>query len=105
MKLIKPALFLLIITISFSSCLKDECDATRTYVRYDPVYLQAAQLRKAIEMTEPRALENPGKIYYYQDFLLINELNEGIHFFLAVVLGDKTYVSSLGLPENLASNN
>lgn len=67
--------------LSLSGCLQDECDATRTYIRWDPVYISAKTLRAEVEMTAPRSLENTGKIYYYRDLLLINEFEEGIHFF------------------------
>ncbi len=66
-------------TMLLSGCLRDECTATRKFVLFEPVYMTAAQIRQDIEVEKPRALENPGKIYVYGDFLLINELHEGIH--------------------------
>jgi hypothetical protein len=76
-----PIFSLLFLGLSLSSCLNDECDAERTYIRWDPVYVSATTLRAEVKMTEPRELENTGKIYYYADYLLINEYEEGIHFF------------------------
>ena len=67
--------------LSLNSCVQDECDATRTYTVYQPVYLSATELREPITLTDSRTLENPGKIYYYKNYLLINEFEEGIHFF------------------------
>ncbi|MDA9773660.1 hypothetical protein N9B82_01775 [Saprospiraceae bacterium] len=67
---------------SFTSCLSDECTDQRSYVRYDPVYTTADQFRtNTIETESLKSLENPGKIYYYNDYLLINQQGEGIHFY------------------------
>lgn len=73
--------WLLIMSLGLGSCLEDSCDATRTYVRWDPVYLSTASLRADIQLTAPRSLQHTGKIYYYQDYLLINEYEAGIHIF------------------------
>ncbi len=62
-----------------NGCLQDECTATRTYLRYDPVYVNADEFRSGIASEVPRTIENPGKIYVYQNYLFINELNEGVH--------------------------
>ena len=71
-------LFIIMGTL-FSGCLKDECEATRTYIRYDPVYITKEDLRSDIEVLGPRDLREPGKIYFYQDYIFINEIREGIH--------------------------
>ncbi len=51
------------------------------FFRYDPVFMTSAEIRQDPEMEGPRTLENPGKIYYIGDYLLINELQEGIHLY------------------------
>ncbi|MCH2085159.1 MAG: hypothetical protein MK226_22425 [Saprospiraceae bacterium] len=66
-------------TFSLSSCLEDKCDATLTYTIWEPVYLQEDDIRKDIEIEAARELQNPGNIYYYQDYILINEIEEGVH--------------------------
>lgn len=63
------------------SCLEDKCDATRTYIQFNPVYMMPEQFRIDIQTSEIRDLEQPGKIYVYKQYLLINELREGIHVF------------------------
>lgn len=67
------------LSFSLTGCLQDECDATRTFIQFEPVYVTAAQIRQDVKAEAPRELKNPGKIYVYGDYLLINELNEGIH--------------------------
>jgi len=61
------------------SCLQDACEATRTFVRFDPVYKQSADIRTEVSYEAARALKNPGKIYYYGQYMFINERKEGIH--------------------------
>jgi hypothetical protein len=61
--------------------LEDKCDATRTYVQFNPVYMMPAQFRVDIQVSNDKELETPGKIYVYKQYLLINELREGIHVY------------------------
>ncbi len=72
---------MILISMSLTSCLKDVCDETRTFIQYDPIYLNYDQIRVQISAEEGRVLNNPGKIYAYKNYLLINELREGIHVF------------------------
>jgi len=74
-------LCLFAISMTMTSCLKDVCDETRTFIQYDPIYLNYNQIRVDIVTEADRPLENPGNIYVYGDYLLINELREGIHVF------------------------
>ena len=62
-----------------SSCLRDECDTTRTFIRFDAIYKTPAECRVGIKAEAPRELRNPGKIYVFGQYLFINEKNEGIH--------------------------
>lgn len=72
-------LFLSCTAILFGGCLKDTCEESRTYTIYTPVYKQVEELRAGIAVEPARSLKNPGKIYAYGTFLLINELKEGLH--------------------------
>ena len=71
---------LLIITLS--GCLRDECSETRKFVQFTPIMTTVDQFRtKEIRTFNGFALKNPGKIYFYKNYLLINEAGKGIHFF------------------------
>jgi len=74
-------LLMLALSLGLSGCVKDDCSATRSYVRYDPVYIAAEDFRKPVVALESKLLQETGKIYVYQDLLLINEPREGIHIF------------------------
>ena len=49
------------------------------YKGYKPVYASASEA--AIILQSPRTLRNPGKIYVYGKYLLVNEKQRGIHFY------------------------
>lgn len=77
--------FTLLVLAGFSAlvllpgCLRDTCTSTRTYVRFDPVYKTLEECRVGISVEAPRALKQPGKIYSINKYILITEINEGIH--------------------------
>lgn len=95
------AILLLFLGASLTSCLQDECDATRTYSRWDPVYVSPTLLRADIELGSPRELQNTGKIYYYKNYLLINEYQEGIHFFDNSDPSNPQSIAFLPIPGNV----
>ena len=72
-------LFICLAILFATSCTKDKCDQAVTYTKYTPIYESLENIRADINAEAPRALENPGKIYFYQDYILINEYLEGIH--------------------------
>ncbi len=69
----------LAISLSLTSCLDDICDETRTFIQYNPIYSGYDQIRIDIVAEGPRELKNPGKLYSYENYLLINEISEGLH--------------------------
>lgn len=78
-KLLVSSLLISVLAILFGSC-QDELNTTHTYRAMVPVYLQMSDVRARTIIIEPgQELENPGKIYLYGDYLLINEPQEGIH--------------------------
>ena len=62
-----------------TGCFDDTCTGTQTWIQYNPVYLSDAQLHADISAEDAKDLRNPGKIYFYNNYILINEFREGIH--------------------------
>ena len=62
----------LILNLLYQSCLKDRCTEQREFIQYTPVYMTKAQFRKNVEATVTRKLENPGKMYFYKQYLFTN---------------------------------
>jgi len=73
-----PLLAMLSVSVFFSC--QDEVTTTHTFRTMMPVYLEMSDVRARTIQTEPaQPLDNPGKIYIYGDYLLINEPTKGIH--------------------------
>ena len=76
------SLLLLIFSISFTtlfiSC-DQGCEESYTFDAYVPVYKSAEELNPEVSYEGQRSLENPGKIYYYGNYILINEQLQGVH--------------------------
>lgn len=79
MQKILVSFVVIVFAMSWSSCLKDDCTSHRTFVRLDPIYKSLEAIRQEYAVAGPRDLKFPGKIYVYGKYLLINEINEGIH--------------------------
>lgn len=73
---LKSIIFLLIVTSIFTSC---DDKIMETYKANVPVYITYEELRSSVQTEAVRNLENPGKIYFYNDYLFINEYLKGIH--------------------------
>ncbi len=67
------------LAICMQSCIEDKCTEQRTYTYYEPVYLLSEDIRIDIQAESPRELRSPGKIYFHNQYVFINEVREGIH--------------------------
>ena len=50
-----------------------------SFIRYTPIYMSVDEATQPIENLSPQPIQNPGKIHYHRNFLLINEERKGIH--------------------------
>src|SRR5258706_3123876 len=67
----------LLLNFLFHSCMKDEL--TRTYTIMRPVYKNKSEVYANIKSNPPRAIENPGKIFLYGNYIFLNEIDKGVH--------------------------
>jgi hypothetical protein len=84
MKTIRNILLLFAMVI-FTSCMDEY---TEEFVGNSPIYLSYEDLRASIKKTDAQDLVNPGKIYFKDDYLFVNEEFKGIH------------IINIGNPEN-----
>ncbi len=77
----KSFLLLGLISLLFLTSCGSECEQSNTYSLYNPVHISFSELRKSVVSESPREVTQPGKIYVYGDYLLVNEWLEGIHIF------------------------
>lgn len=71
-------IFLITSIFLFSGC-KDNTYEEITYKANVPVYMGLDEFRGAVKTTAPQALENPGKIYFKDNYLFVNEYHKGVH--------------------------
>ncbi len=76
--LIKTSLVFLVLAASLSGC-KDNTGEKVTYQANVPVYMGFNEFRSSFSITEPREISFPGKIYFKDNFLFVNEIGKGIH--------------------------
>jgi len=62
-----------------TGCEQDRCTRTEEYTVYEPMYKRIDEMRIPAAFVSPRSLSEPGKIFYYKGYLLINEMHKGIH--------------------------
>jgi hypothetical protein len=76
----KSFLFVLILGFIFTltSC-EDKVEVTRKYTIYEPVYMAISELRESVDIIEPQPISVTGKLYLYQNMVLINDPGKGIH--------------------------
>jgi hypothetical protein len=65
-------------SILFISC-DDQRVETVTWTEYEPVYMSQQKFLDAVKLEGARDLKSPGKIYFYEGYLFVNEVNKGVH--------------------------
>ncbi|MDQ3072810.1 MAG: hypothetical protein M3Q97_06075 [Bacteroidota bacterium] len=79
MKAFGSAAMMLTMLILLSGCVKDSCETTMTYLVYDPVIKTLEEVRSEFKVEAPRGLTKTGKIYIYNQYLLVSEPEQGLH--------------------------
>lgn len=69
----------LICSVCFGCIGRLEDSTPREVEGYRPLYGTLDDLK--VGYKSPRAIQNPGKIYLYKNYLLVNEIREGVHVF------------------------
>ncbi len=94
MLLVSAALFI-------GGCEQDKCTRTQEYTAFEPVYKRIDEMRMPVTYGSPKALTAPGKIFYYKGYLLINEMNEGIHVIDNTNPSNPVNLGFINIPGNL----
>lgn len=72
------AFLLLCLPLLLASC-SDKQVQTITWTEYEPVYMTHEEFINSVALEESRDLNNPGKIYFFDGHLFVNEVNKGVH--------------------------
>lgn len=99
--LLMSSIFLLLVFIFFflSSC-EDQRVQTVKWIEYEPVYMSNEEFVNTVGMEEPRELKKPGKIYFYDGYLFVNERNEGVHIIDNSDPSSPSHVGFINIPAN-----
>lgn len=62
-----------------STACTDKCEVDRQYTYYKAVYTTTEEIRAAVSMEAPHNINQPGKIYFKDGILFINEVGKGVH--------------------------
>ena len=71
-------LFLLFLSVGLFSC-KDKVLETRTFTGNKPIYLSFEDMRDGIKSIPAEDLKQTGKMYFYNNYVFVNEYLKGIH--------------------------
>lgn len=67
---------------------------------WKPIYSTDSNT-ETVEMKASEPLENPGRIYVYENFLLVNDQSKGIHIYDNTNQSSPVELSFIGIPGNL----
>lgn len=103
MKSILTFSFILLVSASFfmTGCNQDTCTRTQEYTAFQPVYKLLEEIRVPVKYESPTTLTSPGKIFYYNGYLFVNELNSGIHIYDNTDPSNPKNIGFLNIPGNL----
>lgn len=77
----KVRLFLLLGTAMLLAGCPWKTDPVDLYVRYKPVVMNRADFENSIKITEPATMQNAGKIYLKDNWMLLGDTNLGFHLY------------------------
>lgn len=91
-------LLLLIAVWALSGC---EDKLYESYLANSPVYMSYDELRSAVKQEAARAVVNPGKIYFKDNYIFINEQMAGVHVFDVSNPASPEELAFLNIPGNV----
>lgn len=99
MLLLIAGIFIALATLTLTSC-DDKVKVTQTYTVMEPLYLSPEALRESFEVSAPVEVTNTGKIYLYQNYILLNEPGKGIHIIDNSDKSNPEIISFVNIPGN-----
>jgi len=88
-----------LMSVMLSGC-DDKVEVTQKYTVMAPVYITPAELRSSFEILPPAEVTNTGKIYLYENYILLNEPGKGIHIINNEDRENPEILSFINIPGN-----
>jgi hypothetical protein len=98
MKTLHNIILLFMLVFGFSACMDE---FTEEFTANKPIYLSYEDLRSSVQYSNARNLVNPGKIYFKDDLIFINEEFEGVHIINNANPSDPQNVGFIEIPGNV----
>jgi len=78
------------------ACMKDQIK--RSYTYYRPVYKTKAEVRQGVKSSTPITIAKPGKLFYKDGFVFLNEIEKGVHVIDISNTAKPVVVSFIAIP-------
>lgn len=98
MKTLRHIFLVAILGLLVVSCMDEY---TEEFTANKPVYMSYEDLRSAVKFSETRELKNPGKIYFKDDLLYVNEELQGVHVFSMANPQNPQNIGFIEIPGNV----
>lgn len=93
------SLSVLLFAVLLQGCLKDT--VSTTYTSYEPVYKTKAEVMAGIKSSAATPLVNTGKLAIYGNYILVNEINKGVHVIDNANPSSPQNIAFIEIPGNL----
>jgi hypothetical protein len=90
-----------LIAMLFLNACRDKIYEKVTYTANIPVYMEFDAFRQAVLKSDAQALVNPGKIYFKDNVIFINEIHEGIHLINNSNPAAPEFIAFIEIPGNV----
>ena len=97
---IAKVLFVLSLFLTMSCSNKDETVETVDYTVGKPIKVSITEIRNSIAVEDPQPTTESGKMYQYEDFVFVNEKNEGVHVIKGLEAEHLQKIKFLRIPGN-----
>ncbi len=98
MKNIQQTLLVIILVVIGSSC-QDKIE--ETYLVNEPEYMSYNELRASFDVVEPQEILQPGKLYFKDDLIFVNEYQKGIHIVYNEDPANPVVIKFIEIPGNV----
>jgi len=81
---VKRIIIVIVSVVFLMGCIqRDDYNAVPEVIDgFKPIYVKdTTNFVDSVYLTPPRVLSNPGKIYLYKQYLIVNEFGKGVHIF------------------------
>ncbi len=95
--IMKKLIYLLSVAFLLTGCMKTSID--RSYTFFRPVYSTKAEVQAAIRSDAPVPIVSPGKLFYKDGHIFLNEFEKGIHIIDVQNVSSPSVRSFVNIPQ------